>query len=317
MVRSRWKLMAGVLGISIGGLAAVAGANATPKTAKRCPDPVQVGIPMIPTPVQGQVVQIPVLEAQVPTQLPTITSVSTPGEVIPTAFVAVSEVAPMPRSAAVQVLTLPVLSTSEPIFIAPVQAVVAAQPLPTPQAQPPLIAPLAPPVPAAPVPVQPLPTPPLSPSQPPLAELLPPPAPRATPSTEPQFPPMHEKKLKVMLHMGDERPRFEIRDGEETYLKVVCDKVDVKSPTERGDTTSTLKSTGKVAFVTPGGDGVCDELTVMPGSGMVVVSGKVTFRYTWGKAETTVSGDRMTFRLGNTPGQTSNPTIPASYTPRP
>jgi len=125
-----------------------------------------------------------------------------------------------------------------------------------------------------------------------------------------------EKKLKVMLHMGDERPRFEIRDGDEVYLKVVCDKVDVKSPVEKGETSSTLKASGKVTFITPGGDGVCDELTVAPGSGLVVVTGKVTFRYTWGKAETTVSGDKMTFRLGQTPGQTiaAPTTVPASYT---
>ena len=63
-----------------------------------------------------------------------------------------------------------------------------------------------------------------------------------------------------------------------------------------------MRATGKVGFVTPGGDGVCDELSVVPGTGQVVVTGKVQFKYNWGKVETTVSGDRLTFRLGSAPG---------------
>ena len=110
-----------------------------------------------------------------------------------------------------------------------------------------------------------------------------------------------EKKLKVMLYMGDDRPRFEVRDGEECYLKVVCDKVDVKSPSDRGESMSVMKATGKVTFVTPGGEGECEELSVVPGTGQVIVSGKVTVKHTWGKAETTFSCDRVTFRLGSAP----------------
>jgi hypothetical protein len=34
----------------------------------------------------------------------------------------------------------------------------------------------------------------------------------------------------------------------------------------------------------------------------VVVAGRVSFKYNWGKVETTVSGEKMTFRLGSTPG---------------
>ncbi len=349
MARSRWKLMAGVLGLSIGGLAAVAGAGVPAGTAKRCPDPIPVGLPVIPSPVQGgTTTPEPLQFPSTPTaQLPAIPSVATPGEIVPVPFVAVAstlvEVAPMPRAGSVLILTLPVLETTlGPIPVqvipaqlapAPVQAVVPA--LPAPATQP--LLPESPPV--APVPTQPRPAPvppsfprietdaPLVSTFPQPTELIPPtpvpsrPVPAMPPvASEPQAPPTaFEKKLKVMLHMGDERPRFEIRDGDETYLKVVCDKVDVKSPVEKGETTSTLKASGKVTFVTPGGDGICDELTVTPGSGLVVVSGKVTFRYTWGKAETTVSGDRMTFRLGHTPGQAmATPlTVPASYSPRP
>ena len=111
-----------------------------------------------------------------------------------------------------------------------------------------------------------------------------------------------EKKLQVLLHMGDERPKFEVRDGEVVYLRVTSEKVDVKSPTDSIEANlSTMRATGKVRFVTPGGEGTCDELSVVPGSGQVTVMGHVAFIYSWGKVETTVTGEKMTFRLGDAP----------------
>ena len=127
--------------------------------------------------------------------------------------------------------------------------------------------------------------------------------------------------------MSDERPRFEVRDGDEVYLKVICDSVEVNAPNGRTDNHSTMRAIGRCAFVTPGGDGFCDELSVVPGTGLVMVSGNVRFRYQWGRAETEVSGDKMTFRLGNTPGMltplesrgtTDKPAavVPTSYSPK-
>ena len=141
-----------------------------------------------------------------------------------------------------------------------------------------------------------------------------------TPATPVESAKLSERKLKVILAMGDERPRFEVRDGDEVYLKVVCDRVEVKSPGEGGVSVSTMSATGKVTFVTPGGEGTCDQLAVLPGTGQVVVTGKVTFTYNWGKVETTVTGEKMNFRLGSntvTPTaaqNTGNVTgVPTSY----
>ena len=153
---------------------------------------------------------------------------------------------------------------------------------------------------------------PLEPSPAPVLERT-----QLNPDPAPAQPPVAEKKLKVILHMGDERPRFEVRDGDEVYLKVVCDKVDVKSPSEKGESMSVMRATGRVTFVTPGGDGVCEELSVAPGTGQVIVTGKVAFKYNWGRVETTVSGDRMNFRLGSAPGVATSPaTVPASFQER-
>ena len=113
-----------------------------------------------------------------------------------------------------------------------------------------------------------------------------------------------ERKLKVILHMGDGRPRFEVRDGEEVYLKIASDRVDVKSPTEKDakGAPAIMRASGAVRFVTPGGEGTCNELTVHPGTGLVTVSGGVKFTYNWGQVQTTVGGEQMTFRLGSMPG---------------
>ena len=176
----------------------------------------------------------------------------------------------------------------------PVQAVVVAQEIPRIPAEAP-----------SPKPIPPTPTPSWEPRA------------QAIPAEAPSEPARNlEKKLKVMLHMGDERPRFEVKDGDDIYLKVISDKVEVKSPSDSGANMSVMRAGGKVTFITPGGEGTCDELSVIPGTGQVIVTGKVAFTYNWGKVETTVSGEKMTFRLGSTPGTTpSSGTqgVPTSY----
>lgn len=110
-----------------------------------------------------------------------------------------------------------------------------------------------------------------------------------------------ERKLKVIVHLSDDRPRFEVRDGDEIYLKVVCDRVDVKSPSDKGERMSVLTASGRVTFITPGGEGTCEDLSLTPGTGQLTVMNKVHFKYNWGKLETTVSGEKMNFRLASAP----------------
>jgi len=121
---------------------------------------------------------------------------------------------------------------------------------------------------------------------------------------------IQERKLKVVLHLGDERPRFEVRDGDEVYLKVISERVEVKSPSDNGENMSVLRASGKVKFITPGGEGVCDELILTPGKGQLTVQGKVSFKHTWGKSETIVSGSSMMFRLGQLPQAATSGQIP-------
>ena len=361
MTLTRWKLMAGVLGLSLGGLAAVAESPkptvpANPKpvanlSTELCPipNPAPLTIPAPPVaqfapPVAPSIpgpLTIPMAEAARPV-------VSTPGDLpalpvpteslIPITVVSTSakpvEIAPMPRKVIEQVVELTVPMTAvEPRFTQPQPQPVVTQvsnPVPVPVAAPIPAPPIATPAIAPSVPQQPrlrieseeafAPTPVAA--QPTLTPSAPQPASPSTPAIQPVAPfAATEKKLRIVLNMGDDRPRFEVRDGEDALLKVTSERVDVKSPSERGEPMSTLRAVGGVKFITPGGEGYCDELSVVPGTGQVVVSGKVRFTYNWGKVETEVSSDRMTFRLGAAPGVTSanttaptTPTaVPASY----
>ncbi len=274
---TRWKVMAGGLLMSAGGLMAVADG---------------------PTPVPGcQPHPLPCLPA-VTVPVPTITRVSLEAPVAPVIPAAKTEVAPPPIPAgsvpSTPLLTLPAIAPA-PAQTPPVAATpeptpppVAAKPEPTPPPAP--FIPTAAPAPAVPI-EKPVPAP----------EKRPEPIPASSTA---------EKRLKVVLQMGDDRPRFDIRDGEEVYLKVVSDRVEVKSAADKNEH-PTMKAAGKVAFVTPGGDGTCDELAILPGSGQVVAVGNVAFRHTWGRSETTVTAERMTFRLAH-PGPTA---IQAGYMP--
>lgn len=290
MTLTRWKLMAGVLGLSIGGLAAMA--ESPEKGQRKSTTPPALPVLEMPScPAVPAISSTPAIPCS-PVSPPTFQVPPPPVPVIRT--VAATEPAPSPRPL--------------PNVVLQAQTVEFAIPSPPPEPMP--VVPVANPVPA-PVP-QPLPVPPHATAP----VYTPAPQPAEVPSTVQAIPATTEKKLRVMLNMGDDRPRFEVRDGEEALLKVVCEKVDVKSPSDRGESMSTLKAVGRVTFVTPGGEGTCDELSVVPGTGQVVVAGKVSFRYTWGKVETEVSGERMTFRLGSTPGVVQGSgtlTVPASY----
>lgn len=370
MTLTRWKLMAGVLGLSIGGVAALA--DPTPKkptlkpTDKPCVDCPSLPTPPLPVriPNPADVPQLAPAVNPAPLTIPTtgidvpVPVVATPADVAPALpnlkvkpeTVAVkAETAPMPRRVEpkVQVIEVTVPMDASPIIPTaattpvPTPAEIAAAPTPVATPTVPMPVAITPPTPApaptpAPKPVTP-PAPTPVTTLPPAPQPITPPAPAPTPAVVSETPaaqsipqtesladPVREKKLKVLLHMGDQRPRFEVKDGDEVYLKVICDTVDVKAPTGKTDSQSTMRAIGRCSFVTPGGEGACDELTVIPGTGQVTVSGHVRFRYQWGRAETEVSGEKMTFRLGTTPANfppseyrdlpANNVAVPASYT---
>ena len=77
--------------------------------------------------------------------------------------------------------------------------------------------------------------------------------------------------------MGEGEPTFEVKCGDELVLKVVCEKVDIKSP-EKGGGPSMVKASGKVRFAGFGAEGICEELSLLAGTGEVTMAGAVNIK---------------------------------------
>ncbi len=299
MTLTRWKLLAGVFGISVCGFAALAEPacrsvgtanrqeptvpDAKPKGSadakpKAIAPGVEVAPPELPAPASEAPATIPLIppvetkpavgvttpaEVPLPIQTVPLAPVYTGPLVTPEQFVKdlVPSVIPLPTKTEALPTDRPSISITEKAT--PPGAI---PPVPTPVAAPPIPAPLP---------------------EPGLRQV------------EASRPATSDKKLKVTLQMDEGNPKFEVRDGDEVVLKVTSNKVDVASAMqERG---ATLKACGQVKFAMPGGDGSCDTLQVMPGTGEITAVGNVTFRYNWGKVETSASAEKMNFRLGTLP----------------
>jgi hypothetical protein len=336
---TRWKLMAGVLGLSMCGLAALAEpACRTVGLTRRADDPksepTEASKPLplpVPAPPPGTEVPPPIIPtvddkkpAPLPSPIPTpevkpadLKPIALPPINDPTAPPVIQSLtedkgkkdilpAPLPTP-----LTGPApipVSAPTPGGIDPLPKPVEGAPIPTKHAPIPAFA--EPVVPVKNEKPAPLPVPPakdeLAPLSKPKAD-LPPPAPAFAEPIKPAPEPkpagvVSGKKLKVMLHLSDEKPWFEVKDGDEVVLKVTADAVSLEAAVS-GKATSTLTASGAVTFRTLGGFGTCDELRVVPGTGEVVVTGKVAVTSNWGKAETTATADKMTFRLGGDAGK--------------
>lgn len=346
---TRWKLMAGVLGLSMCGLAALAEPacrsvgitrrdepNPTPpEAAKPAIPPLPVAVPS-PPPATEVPAAIPLVEDKKPaeTPLPSLPPVAAkPTELKPIALPPVNDPT-LPAAVDPKLLAdvhkiqnpqtpLPSIDTKlEPVAPLPKPTEVPLQPLQNRAEDLRNTAPLPviPPKPAnpdpvpvalpAPKPVDPIPAPgfvavpgviPVADAKP--MPVVPTPVPVVTerPASVPVAAgTIANKKLKVTLHLSDEKPWFEIKDSDEVVLKVTADGVQLVAAS-KGSPANTLTAVGGVTFRTLGGFGTCDELTVVPGTGEVVVTGKVSVTSNWGKSETTATADKMTFRLGSEP----------------
>jgi hypothetical protein len=318
MVFSRWKVMAGVVGVSMVGLAAIAA-----QSSKLEPAQEELKVPAI----------VPV--AVVP---PAATSVAkpTPEPATPSTSVRpYGDWTPMPAHAPVKptikAVDLPILSladskpaetkTPEPAKPMAIPVVPSLSTPPVPAAvSPPLPvaspAPFPPPsgfeVPAAgpgTVPIVPagkLTSPPVAimpiePSLPPrsseAAPTIPPTVAVATTSTVAPA----QTKFRIVLRVGEGEPSFEVRHGDDLVMKVACEKVDIKSP-EKGQGLSNITATGKVKFVGFGAEGTCDSLSFLAGSGEVALAGNVNVkvRDKIGRVESELNADKMQYKLDQT-----------------
>jgi hypothetical protein len=197
--------------------------------------------------------------------------------------------------------------------------------------------PVAPPKPETPKPGTPVPTidlgpaPPSKPAPPttPIPD-LPPMAVAPAPSTvTPISPPVatspakpaESTRLKMLLRMGDGQPRFEIRNSTTTelLLKVYAEKIEMQTPPEAKSSLAGVSALGRVRFTAPGIEGTCDHLTILSGTGEVLLKGNIRMKTRHGKSWSEMTAEKMVYQIGASglsgTSPSSPPVRPASYIP--
>lgn len=265
---TRGKLWTGFLGLGLAGVAA----TATP----RC-RPAELGEPPLPS--------LPAAAAPTPVAPPPKLV-----DLVPPPSKPIDAAPPLPTIA----LELPAISAAPPVVSGP--------------SSPPIMVTTAPNLPLAQAPALPPPVgvapPKFEPSLPPIGDAVPPlprvdavtiPASDVPPMTKPVPTAQPETVVKTTLKLG--RPRLDVESGPSTVLKVCADKLDVGTPPAKGETAAVLKAAGKVTFTTAGCTGTCDDLTVFPRTGEVILAGNVCVMCREANGGTVLTADVMKFKV--------------------
>jgi hypothetical protein len=299
MTVSRWKVMAGVLGVSLGGLAAIAGPCPKPGETHRVAEspPAKADAPKVPPagpsvpppvelPSPGPSAELPPLPTPAKSEAPKLPDLAPP------------QLGPMPTKPDVPPASPTVIPTSpasEGPALPPIPGTPAANPAP---ASPPSVSPAVQVEAFGQVPSPPNPT---TTPLPPGAAIENPTPPAPEPAVRPAAAVVAAPaaaKFRIILRVGEGEPTFEVRTGDDLMMKVVCEKVDVKSP-EKGQGPSAVRATGKVRFVGFGAEGTCDELSFLAGTGEVMMAGrvKVQVKDKLGRVESEIASDKLNYKL--------------------
>ncbi len=125
----------------------------------------------------------------------------------------------------------------------------------------------------------------------------------------------------MLMRLGDGKPRFEIRtsDSVALLLKVYGEKIEMQSAPEgaKASPIAGVSAIGKVRFNGPGIEGTCDQLTVLSGTGEVMLKGNVHVKTKRGKTWNEMTTEKMIYQIGgsglSTPGATHTPVRPTAY----
>jgi hypothetical protein len=316
--------MAGILGITIGGLAAIAGQCQSPDTKpvasdvipvaaeapkpKARPTPAPADSPALPEPVKVPAPAIPSAQPLLPTPVPVAKTSSESLPALPAPPTTIEKNVDLPEVLPVAATTPPVVVPPEPSpkpTIPPVGAPMAVPPTDGPPVKteqtgafaPPASVPFAPdldvPVRSSPEPVsRPVPVSP-SPTAPAKAPL------HTSATVAPTAAVAAATKFRIILRVGEGEPMFEVRHSDDLVMKVLCEKIDIKSPEKGQQGLSEVTATGKVRFVGFGAEGTCDTFSFLAGTGEVAMSGhvKVQVKDKIGRVESELIADQMRYKL--------------------
>jgi hypothetical protein len=337
MSLNRWKVLACTLTVGVGGLAVFAQPTSwdkadppkepaplpkltakpeSPANGSDTPDPVK--------PVKGEVfdLDIPIppapVKADEPTKKPAVDPVFEP--VVPRVP------APLILPVSSDDLPKPVAKPEDKktIVIPPIPDVPPISPKPEFREPPkPLPVPELPKPSATKLPeVNLIPQPLIVPYRPSPSTVVPEPARPSTPLIAPTQPAEPTAKLKLLLRMGDGQPRFEIRGTTSTdlLLKVYGERIDMQAPPDqKSSSLAGVSAAGRVRFTAPGIEGSCDQLTILSGSGEVLLKGNIHLKSKNGKGWSERTAEKMVYQIGTSgmakPTGTRPTVTPAGYIP--
>jgi hypothetical protein len=350
---SRWKVMAGVLGVSLGGLAAIAGqcpksdgtrtqrADDAPLTAEApkvppagagtTPTPPPIELPAAPAGAtlpalpsfslpETSNFEKPVGTAKkpdlTPPTLPSVPPPTTP--TTPTVIPASGTLPMLPKVQEPTVPSIPGPSIPDTKPTTPPVSTEGRPTAPTTVPTPPSGATIPPPIEFTKPSVQATVPDLVPPSVPPVqnanapAPMVSSPAdvrltaPVNTNAAPPVTTPSSATKFRILLRVGEGEPSFEVRSGDDLVMKVLCEKVDIKSP-EKGQSLSSVTASGKVRFAGFGSEGTCENLSFLAGTGEVSMTGsvKIQVKDKLGRVESELTTDTIKYKLDASalPGQ--------------
>jgi hypothetical protein len=107
--------------------------------------------------------------------------------------------------------------------------------------------------------------------------------------------------LKMLVRMGDGRPRFEIRNkaSEEVLLKVYGEKIEMQPSVDNKSSLAGVSALGQVRFTAPGIEGTCDHLTILSSTGEVMLKGNIHLKTKRGKTWSEMTAEKMVYQIGS------------------
>jgi hypothetical protein len=300
MTNPRFTIAAGVLGMSLCGLAAIAnssGKAGSPLGCYRAGETIKPISPATQSTEQYQVALKVVSDPPVdipPVTPPLIQLPSTDKPVVPTPPMSIPTI---PDLAVVPPLT----PTVEPAQLAiPKLPESPRDTLPPPQ----VVVPESKPAPQA-----------VAKPDAPILDLIPAPSnviPQATPPAPAAPAALNADGIKIIVQMIAGRPSLTILSDNAEMMTLTCEQLDLAARGPGDESVTGIKATGKVTFTAPGCQGSCDELTLNPKSWDGSMLKNVKAKCTSGTGTTELAADKMNFKL-RSPKETVVPTIPASH----
>jgi hypothetical protein len=308
MTNPRFTIAAGVLGMSLCGLAAIANSSGKAGSPLGCyrsgepgklvspetqaTEPYQVALKVVSDPpvdippVSPPLIELPNLEKPTPPPptIPLIPQNTVVPPLLPTIEPAQLAIPKLPETTVVQSppsnLIVPEIKTA-PQAAAKPEVVMLELPAPTPTPTPTNVIPQA------------------------TGAVIPPLTRAVEPTANPEG-------IKIIVQMNNGRPSLTILSDNAEMMTLTCEQLDLAARSPGDETVSGIKASGKVTFTAPGCQGSCDELLLNPKSWDGTMLKNVKAKCTNGNSGTELAADKMTFKL-RSPRELVVPTIPTSH----